>query len=246
MQGLGLGLTLRRGGGAPVVSADLTALKAATATIAVYDPSDVLTMWQDRAGTATQAAVGQPLGYMQNVKTGATSLHMVAPSDARRPILAATGPSFDGTDDALSDAATLGLLSANTTIIALVKTSDTTGVLCTRDDNITYLPAWDGTAGALSVGAGGSVTVKIDGVTKATRVALQSALTDNVTHTVLIELAVMSAWSSFGFSNYTTGGYQVAGTIVPVAVLNGAAGDYAAALVSAQAWALELKTRLGL
>lgn len=73
------------GGAAPSV---LTNLKAYTATMAIYDESDLTTMWQDRAGTTTQAVVGQPLGKMLNIKNGATALHMTAvASDARRPIL---------------------------------------------------------------------------------------------------------------------------------------------------------------
>lgn len=240
--GFGFGRHRKRAGGG--AASALPAMKGYAATMAVYDPSDLTTMWQDRAGTTTQAVVGQPLGYMKNVKPSATALHMIAPTDARRPVLAATGPSFDGVDDALADAATAGL-PASVTVLALVKTTDTDSIILARNDLTAFIGCWDATAGAVHTGAG-TPTVKVDGTGYATRSALKAAINDGVTHTVLIEAANLSTWNSVGFSNYTGGAFVLGGTIVPVAILDAAQADYATALTSAQAWAAELKTKLGL
>ena len=222
----------------------LPALKGYTATLAVYDPSDLTTMWQDRAGTTTQAVVGQPVGYIKNLKTSATALHMTAiASDARRPTLSANGPVFDGVDDGFSDAATSGL-PTSATILMLVKTTDTDAILFSNGVT-SWVCTWDATAGAISSGAG-TPTVKIDGVSKTTRSAIKTAINDNVTHAVLIEAANLSTWTTAGFGAYNGGAYPFSGTMVPVAILDAGAGDYATALTSASAWALELKTRLGL
>lgn len=241
MLGIGLGLTRPVGSG---VTSALPALKGYTSTLAVYDPSDLTTMWQDRAGTTTQAVVGQPVGYMRNVKTGATALHMTAvASDARRPLLTANGLVFDGVDDGFSDAATSGL-PTSTTILMLIKTTDTDAIIFSHGLTA-FVGCWDATAAAVSFSAG-MPTLKVDGVSKTTRSALKTAINDNVTHTVLIEAANLSAWASAGFGAYNGGSFPFSGTMIPVAILNAGAGDYADALVSAQAWTLELKTRLGL
>ena len=238
--GFGVGRRRRKSG----VSSALPALKGYVATLAVYDPSDVNTMWQDRTGTTTQAVVGQPVGYMKNVKTSATALHLVAGSaDTQRPVLTANGPSYDGVNDVLADPATTGL-PASATVLMLVKTTDTDAIIFSNGV-AAFVGCWDATASAISFGSG-SPTLKVDGVAKATRSDLKTAINDNVTHTVLIEAADLSAWTTMGFSTYTGGAFLFSGTLVPVAVLNAGGADYAAALVSAQAWAAELKTRLGL
>jgi hypothetical protein len=222
----------------------LPAMKDYTATLAVYDPSDLTTMWQDRAGTTTQAAIGQPVGKMRNVKTSATALHMTAMTgDSLRPTLTANGLVFDGVNDGMNDGATSGL-PASTTILMLVKTTDTDAIIVSNT-TAAFVGCWDGTGGAISSGAG-TPTVKVDGVSKTTRLALKTAINDNATHTVLIEAANLSAWGTMGFGSYAGGSFYFGGTMVPVAILNAGAGDYAAALVSAQEWATELRATLGL
>jgi hypothetical protein len=232
---------------ARVISAStsaLPAMKAYTATLAVYDPSDTATMWQDRAGTTTQAVVGQPVGYLKNMKTGATALHMTAiTGDGRRPTLTAGGLVFDGVDDGMNDAATSGL-PTSATVLMLVKTTDTDAIIFSNT-TAAFIGCWDATGGAVHSGAG-SPTIKVDNVSKTTRSALKTAINDNATHTVLIEAANLSAWTTAGFASYAGGSFYFGGTLIPVAILDAGAGDYAAALVSASAWAVELKTKLGL
>lgn len=69
-----------------------------------YDPSDLSTMFQDRAGTTPVTADGQPVGKILD-KSGRGN-HAVAPSDAARSLYKTDGTyhwlQFDGVDDSLS------------------------------------------------------------------------------------------------------------------------------------------------
>ena len=71
-----------------------------------YDPSDLTTMFQDRAGTTPVTADGQTVGKILD-KSGRGN-HAVAPSDAARPLYKTDGTyhwlQFDGVDDYLSTA----------------------------------------------------------------------------------------------------------------------------------------------
>jgi len=245
MAGVGVGVGISsRSGATKLVASAYEQLKTHAATLALYKTSDLTTMWQDRAGTTTQAVVGQPLGYIKNMKTSATALHMAAiASDARRPTLSANGPVFDGVDDGFSDAATSGL-PTSATILMLVKTTDTDAILFSHGVTA-FVGCWDATAGAIS-GSAGTPTVKVDGVSKATRSALQAAINDNVTHTVLIEAADLSTWTTAGFGAYNGASFPFSGTMVPLWIGNSAASGYAAALALAQTHALNEKAALGL
>src|SRR5574343_1564153 len=53
-----------------------------------YDPSDLSTMFQDRAGTTPVTAAGQTVGKILD-KSGRGN-HATAPSDAARPVLQVT------------------------------------------------------------------------------------------------------------------------------------------------------------
>ena len=72
-----------------------------------YDPSDLTTMFQDRAGTTPVTADGQTVGKILD-KSGRGN-HAVAPTDAARPLYKTDGTyhwlQFDGVDDSLSTAA---------------------------------------------------------------------------------------------------------------------------------------------
>jgi hypothetical protein len=71
-----------------------------------YDPSDLTTMFQDRAGTTPVTADGQTVGKILD-KSGRGN-HAIAPSDAARPLYKTSGGlhwlQFDGVDDSLSTA----------------------------------------------------------------------------------------------------------------------------------------------
>jgi hypothetical protein len=95
--GLGLSLTIPRVGGfSPAV------LFANSEPGVWYDPSDLTTMFQDRAGTTPVTATGQSVGYVLD-KSG-RGFHMTAVSDAARGTynVDSNGKAFilfDGADD---------------------------------------------------------------------------------------------------------------------------------------------------
>lgn len=74
-----------------------------------YDPSDLATLYQDRAGTSLVTTTGQFVGKMLD-KSG-NGNHLTAPSDAARPIYTLSGVLsyllFDGSDDQLFSAGNL-------------------------------------------------------------------------------------------------------------------------------------------
>lgn len=93
--------------GATDPDAVIKALFAASEVGVWYDPSDLTTMFQDRAGTTPVTADGQTVGKILD-KSGRGN-HATAPSDAARPLYKTDGTyhwlQFDGVDDSLSTAA---------------------------------------------------------------------------------------------------------------------------------------------
>jgi hypothetical protein len=94
-------------GAAADPDAVIEALFANSEVGAWYDPSDLTTMFQDRAGTTPVTADGQTVGKILD-KSGNDN-HAVAPSDAARPLYKTDGTyhwlQYDGVDDSLSTAA---------------------------------------------------------------------------------------------------------------------------------------------
>ena len=93
-----------------------------------YDPSDLTTMFQDRAGTTPVTADGQTVGKILD-KSGNDN-HAVAPSDAARPLYKTSGGlhrlQFDGVDDSLSTASfDLSLSPKASMFFGLDKVNDT-------------------------------------------------------------------------------------------------------------------------
>ena len=92
--------------GSAVVDPDavIEALFANSEQGAWYDPSDLTTMFQDRAGTTPVTADGQTVGKILD-KSGRGN-HATAPNDAARPLYKTSGGlhwlQFDGVDDSLS------------------------------------------------------------------------------------------------------------------------------------------------
>jgi hypothetical protein len=79
--GLGVGAVRRGGGGAPAFD---------PATVGwTYDVSDLSTMFQDAAQTVPVTTVSDPVRVVRD--KSAAALHLVAPSDAARPLLAQDG-----------------------------------------------------------------------------------------------------------------------------------------------------------
>ena len=104
-------------------------LFAASEVGAWYDPSDLTTMFQDRAGSIPVTADGQTVGKILD-KSGRGN-HAVAPTDAARPLYKTDGTyhwmQFDGVDDSLSTAAINFTATDKMSVFAGVrKNSDTT------------------------------------------------------------------------------------------------------------------------
>ena len=105
------GNTSQASNGITVTTSDpdavITALFANSEEGAFYDPSDLTTMFQDRAGTTLVTADGQTVGKILD-KSGRGN-HATAPNDSARPLYKTSGGlhwlQFDGVDDSLSTAA---------------------------------------------------------------------------------------------------------------------------------------------
>ena len=94
--GLGLSLTALRASGFNPGAA----LLPGAAALAWHDPSDLTTMFQDRAGTTPVTAAGQTVGHIRDKAGG---YHLTAVSDAARGIYQTSGGlhwiEFDGVND---------------------------------------------------------------------------------------------------------------------------------------------------
>jgi hypothetical protein len=236
MLAIGLGLSLT-----PRVSSAAARLAASAATIAQWYGPSGLTRYQSRTGTADPVtASAQNVGQLIAYKGGAT-YNLVAPSDSRRP-LSTAGLTFDGTDDGL--VATVAGAN-NRTLIALVKTSDTTAIIWS--DGITnFVTAMDATGGAVASGAGTPTHTVDGGANLTTRVNLRTAAADGAVHRVECAGANLSTWTTLGISSYNGSSFPLTGVIIPIAMLDSAHADYAAALTLARAVAAQAVTDLAL
>ena len=80
---------------------DPVALFAGGAVGGLYDPSDMASLFQDEAGLVPVTAAGQSVRRMSDLS--GNGAHLIAPSDAARPVLETDGTSWwiasDGVDD---------------------------------------------------------------------------------------------------------------------------------------------------
>ena len=132
MYGLNLGRLGLVGGKVSAAAFSPASLFASGEQGAWYDPSDLTTMFQDRAGTTPVTADGQTVGYILD-KSGRGN-HATAPSDAARPLYKTDGTyswlQFDGVDDSLSTAAI--------NLSVTQKVSAFSGVFCSAGDKMIY------------------------------------------------------------------------------------------------------------
>lgn len=226
------------------VAADLVAqLAERNAAVAVWNLGDRSTQWQDTAGTTTPVtAGGQPLGRV--LDRTANGYDLVAPADARRP-LTTDGATFDGVDDGLGfNYATAG--AGNGTVVLVYKGTETFGVfLNDATDNSPFLLYVQSGDANVAAGPWGGV-VKVDGVTVATRGDFYTAVSDGQPHVVTQTGCRFDLAANLTFSGYNASGLQVAGVLLPVAILDGNAPDHAAALTDATTVANALIADLGL
>lgn len=153
--------------GATDPDAAIKALFAAGEQGVWFDPSDLSTMFQDRAGTTPVTADGQTVGKILD-KSGRGN-HAVAPSDAARPLYKTDGTyhwlQFDGVDDSLGTS-TVDLTSKEKLNIFIgVRVSGTTNQMPACFGNagngradILYLAGASPVARATLVGGSGGVS----------------------------------------------------------------------------------------
>jgi len=230
-------------------AAGQTGLLTRTATLAAWDPSDLTTMSQTADGATPVTAAGQPVARM-NDKRGVNNYHLIAPTDAQRP-LSTGGLTFDGTDDSLnfafaSTGPTLG------TMVYIVKTTDTVGSIGNNTSSTTAFHAAfkSGDTGASQFGTNASsVRYAKDGValSSITRNTLFTNICDGVAHVLEVNTITMTQYlgMAIAYSRYDAT-FMASGVIIPVALLDQNASDYASALTEARAFAQAIIGRLGL
>lgn len=222
------------------VTSPAAQLSASAATVAQWYGPTGLTRTQDRAGNTPVTATAQTVGKLIAYK-GGTSYDMVAPTDGQRASSTA-GLTFDGTDDTLIATVTPG---NNRTLIALVKTSDTTCIIWSHGITA-FVTAMDGTAGSVASAAGTPTHTVDGGANLTTRVNLRTAAADGSVHRVEVGGADLSTWTTLGISSYNGSNFQLTGVIIPIAMLDSAHADYAAALTLARTVAGQAVTDLAL
>lgn len=225
----------------PAGSAEYLALIGHAAVLALYDVPTLTTMGQGRSDISTPATPGSPVGYVKNMKTGATGYHLNTNDDLRRP-LATNGLTFDNSNDWLEFFAGSSPMPASATLIFLIKNINVTSAPFTTDGSAIGAIAQQ----SVSVDAGGSPagTITVDTVVRATRDDFYVAACNGAFHTIEHQNANYSTFTGVRFNGYP--GLPIDGVIVPVAILDTAAVGYATALANARTFAAQVKTRLGL
>ena len=213
----------------------LPALLPYTATLAAWDASERLGMRVGVGGVGPAPQPGNPVGWVKN--RAGTGLNLDAGADARCPAYT-NGLTFDASNDRLGFVATL---PAAATVIFIVKGVTATAPFI-NDGSNTGATAQSG-VGAVAGGSAGG-TVLVDGVTKASRDDLFTAACNGSRHVIEQSGANFSTWANLYFNGYP--GLQFGGILIPVAVLNEGAGDYATALTAARTLATTVYTRLGI
>lgn len=227
--------------GATLTPGLVDTLAARTAATAVWDVRQNAYRWQDIAGTASPVtAAGQAVGRLKAFKGGA-AYDLVAPSDIERP-LSTNGLTFDGSNDKLNFDFGGGAGPASMTVVSIIKTGPTSSVLYAYDGSNLGVIGQSG-VGADAGGSAGGTTL-VDGVVKAFRDDVFTAAYNNAAHTIEQRAGNFSAWPTFKWSGYP--GLPFIGILLPVAVLDPAGLDYAAALTDAVNLATEIRTSLGL
>ncbi|KQN11545.1 hypothetical protein ASE89_14245 [Sphingomonas sp. Leaf30] len=230
-------------------AAGQTGLLSRTATLAAWDASDRTTMFQSADSSVPVTATAQPVARM-NDKRGVNNYHLIAPTDAQRP-LSTGGLTFDGADDSLNFAfASTG--PALGTMVYIVKTTDTVGSIGNNTSSTTaFHGAYkSGDTGGASFGTNSSsVRYAKDGValSSITRNTLFTNICDGVAHVLEVNTITMTQYlgMAIAYSRYDAT-FMASGVIIPVALLDQNASDYADALTEARAFAQAIIGRLGI
>ena len=142
-----------RGGGVPWSPADLPGV------IAIYDPSDLSTLYQNAAGTIPVTAANQPVGRM--LDKSSLGYHMAQSVAAGRPTYQTDGTkhwlSFDGVDDSVYFASfNLSNVSYPSLFLGVRKTGTVLGTAV-------YVGRNSSTSGVISINAPDSTATSYSG-----------------------------------------------------------------------------------
>ncbi len=230
-------------------AAGQTGLLTRTATLAAWDASDRTTMFQSADSSVPVTATAQPVARL-NDKRGVNNYHLIAPTDAQRP-LSTGGLTFDGTDDSLNFAfATTGPTLG--TMVYIVKTMDTVGSIGNNTSSTTAFHGAfkSGDTGSSSFGTNASSQKYFKNGTQITsnnRNLLFTNMCDGVANILEVTTITMTQYVglAIAYSRYDAT-FMASGVIIPVALLDQNASDYTDALTEARTFAQAIIGRLGL
>lgn len=223
---LGLGLSSAGGGAAIPTEDQLAALLLGSGKSAMWLPTGGSDLYSDSARTTPiTAGGGSAVGAVDDYS--GNGYHLLQATSGLRP-LATNGLTFDGADDSLS-AAVSGNLSANTTLLCGIKTTDTVAVVFASGPSGFDPIIQNGSVAALGAG------VYVDDVQPSpyTRGGAYTEISNNAWHRLELRNRDHSARGSIGLS---TASDKLAGAISCFIMLdaNGLGADYAEALSLSQ------------
>jgi hypothetical protein len=222
-------------------------LKASPAVRAVYEWDRPSTMTAGDSGPVVQGD-GDTIAVVPNAKTPGTNDAVQATATAR-PIYN-NGAVFDGTDDFLRIPFAAGTAPGSTTIVCVLKTSDTVFMLAGTNSASHFAGAAEsGLTSSPHLGSQGSPTYRVGGtlVSPVQRGALRTAAATGNAVVVRISAANFSSASVTDIRNaYATGGFFLSGVWMPIAIIDGSNADAANAITNAEAEAARIITALGL
>lgn len=223
----------------PPTTADL--LDAQPALYARWDPRYAANAFADSAGTVPVGAPGDAVRRLADVGPHG-SLPLSNATTARAPLWREGAVQFDGVDDRLA-----GTFAAPKPALAdiamLFRSTDNDGVLLADSLAFKLVGIFTQNSGSASAGlSAGSPQIVIDSVPFAgTRGQLFSAVADGVAHRIELRQIDVQSWAgiAFGLTPFNDT-LQVAGRIVPLAMLDAGHAQIAAARDAARAYAQEV------
>lgn len=216
------------------------ALLSQPAALAAWDVLDRSSMSQVGGATIAVTADGEPVGRMVDLKG---SLDFVAPGTDQRPLSPA---SFDGIADEwrLEFGPQGGIASGD--FVCIYRGTDTRGMLLPSHASNPYAGVWDVGSVGTAIGNAGAADLLVDGVSfyDATRGQFATAIADGMAHVIEVRGCRFDLFEAIRLGNYPSAGFPIAGVLAPVAYLDSAAADIAAARDAARAFAQDRAARL--
>lgn len=186
-----------------------------------YDPSDLLTLFQDSAGTTPVTAVGQPVGKMLD-KSGCGN-HATQPTEINCPVLQqdASGRcylAFNGINSWMSTAAidftvTGGVTDKLSIISGIAQNSGVTSIVFEFSENVNlntgtfYLSSSEASAGDLSFRNRGNGPLQLGGTSSGTATPVKRVVSQSLNiaeTTIATEIVVRINQVPLTLINYTT------------------------------------------